>query len=234
MTSDCHDQDLISGLRSIVADRNSNNNGGNGDDARLLFNLSSCDVISLSSYDDDDVIEPNDGAAHVTSDPEIMSVGRDVYAFFTPIVIVIGILGNGVALRVFVSRRMRKMSASLYLACLAVSDSCVLVTYVLVEWLDRGLDRWPGALRLNLTAVRGVCQGYVFAAYAFRFMSAWFIVAFTVERYLGICRPLWGQVRSKRAFARRSLGTVVLAAVAWSLWKPLIMTVQVSVPCSIN
>lgn len=217
MTSECHDEDLIAGLRSIVG-------------ARLLFNLSSCDVISDSH---DDVIEPNDDdgddddGTHVTSDPEIISVGLDVYAFLTPVIIVVGILGNGVALRVFLSRRMRKMSASLYLACLAVSDICVLVAFVLVEWLDRGLVRWPGARRWNPTAVRGVCQGYVFAAYAFRFTSAWIIVAFTVERYLGICRPLWGRVRSKRAFARRSLGAVVLVAVSWSLWKPLMMTVQV-------
>jgi len=78
--------------------------------------------------------------------------GLDVYAYVTPFVIAFGILGNLVSLRVFMSRRMRKMSASLYLACLGVSDTAVLLTYVLIEWLHRGLPRWTGHATINLPA----------------------------------------------------------------------------------
>ena len=35
-----------------------------------------------------------------------------------------------------------------------------------------------------------MCSVYGFVSYVFRFTSAWIIVVFTVERYVGICRPL--------------------------------------------
>ena len=117
---------------------------------------------------------------------DILALGVSIYAYVTPFIIAIGIVGNLISLRVFMSRRMRKMSASLYLACLAVSDSCVLLTYVLFEWLQRGLPSWPGGHAYNLSsAFPGMCQLYAFSSYVFRFMSAWYIVAFNVERYIG-------------------------------------------------
>lgn len=118
------------------------------------------------------------------------------------------------------------MSASLYLACLAVSDACVLLTYVLFEWLQRGLPRWPGGRAYDLIAVPGLCQAYVFVSYMFRFMSAWFIVAFTIERCVGILMPIKRRVLCRRTFARRSLGAVVASAFGISLYKPILSTVH--------
>jgi len=84
------------------------------------------------------------------SDLAFLNNGQLVYAYVTPFIILIGIIGNSVSLRVFCSQRMRKMSASIYLASLAISDTCVLLSYVLVEWLHRGMGRWPGGRSVNL------------------------------------------------------------------------------------
>lgn len=222
MTTPCDNQDLMTGIRLLVGNHSPHSLQS------AVSNLSCSDLVNKISFSSDGTdIAGEDplGIEPLTFD---LSVGLDIYAYVTPFIIVVGILGNLVALRVFVSRRMRKMSASLYLACLALSDSCALLSYVLVEWLNRGLPRWPGGWPCNLTAISGLCQGYVFASYMFRFMSAWFIVAFTIERYIGICMPLRRHVHCKRAFARQSLGAVVLAAVASSIWKPFLVVVQVS------
>jgi len=77
----------------------------------------------------------------------------DVYAYVTPFIILVGIIGNSISLRVFCSPRMRKMSASIYLASLAISDTCVLLSYVLVHWLHRGMGRWPAGRSINLPAL---------------------------------------------------------------------------------
>jgi len=84
------------------------------------------------------------------SDLAFLNGGQDFYAFVTPFIILIGIIGNSISLRVFCSSRMRKMSASIYLASLAISDTFVLLSYVLVEWLHRGMGRWPEGRSLNL------------------------------------------------------------------------------------
>jgi len=45
------------------------------------------------------------------------------------------------------------LSLYLYLASLAISDTFVLLFYVLVEWLHRGMGRWPAGRPLNLAAL---------------------------------------------------------------------------------
>jgi len=52
------------------------------------------------------------------SDLVFLQSGQDVYAYVTPFIILVGIIGNCVSLGVFCSSRMRKMSASVYLASL--------------------------------------------------------------------------------------------------------------------
>ena len=226
LTIACDDHELMSGIRLLAGHHSPHGHQS------AVSNLSCSDLTDrLSALSPDELNMASEdllGFEPMTSDLEMLSAGLDFYAYVTPFIIVVGILGNMVALRVFVSRRMRKMSASLYLACLALSDCCALLSYVLVEWLHRGLPRWPGGWTYNLTAVEGLCRGYVFSSYTFRFMSAWFVVAFTIERYIGICMPLRRHVQCKRAFARQSLGAVVLAAVASSLWKPFLVQVQLS------
>ena len=74
----------------------------------------------------------------------------------------------------------------------------------------------------------GLCSTYMFISYVFRFTSAWIIVAFTVERYIGICKPLDKRVFGprRRTFALRSLGVVALMAIAVSGFKPFTVTPQ--------
>ena len=72
-----------------------------------------------------------------------------------------------------------------------------------------------------------MCSLYGLIAYVFRFTSAWIIVVFTVERYIGICRPLDQHVLAighhRKSFAVKSLGLVALLAVAVSVYKPFFM-----------
>ena len=149
--------------------------------------------------------------------------GKDFYAFVTPVIIIVGLVGNIVSLRVFCSSTVCKLSASLYLAALSVSDSLVLISYVWLDWLNNGLPRWPPAYRrLAWINAPGVCHMFLYAAYTFRFVSVWLVVAFTVERYIAVCRPLQRRAICTRAFARRTIVAVVATATLVSVYKPLI------------
>lgn len=149
--------------------------------------------------------------------------GKDFYAFVTPVIIVIGLVGNLVSLCVFLSPSVCKLSASLYLAAMSLSDSIVLVSYVWLDWLNNGLPRWPPAhRRLAWINTPGVCRTFLYAAYTFRFVSVWLVVAFTLERYIAVCRPLQRRAICTRTFARRAIIAVVATATLTSLYKPLI------------
>ena len=72
------------------------------------------------------------------------------------------------------------------------------------------------------------CSMFGWLSYVFRFTSAWIIVVFTIERYIGICRPLYQHVLAmghhRKSFAVRSLCVVVALSVAISVYKPFFMT----------
>ena len=85
---------------------------------------------------------------------------------------------------------MRKLSASVYLAALSTADLMALIFYVLVEWIRKGIPIGSGQVTAPFLESNGVCQIILFMSYSFRFLSAWLVACFTLERYVGVCHPL--------------------------------------------
>lgn len=113
---------------------------------------------------------------------------RVFYAYVTPVIIVLGLLGNTVALVGFVLPPMRQLSMSIQLAAMAVSDTLVLLVYVLVEWLRTGLPVLGGAA-INLTYTDPACQAFLYISYTARAMSAWLVTSFSIQHCLVMYRP---------------------------------------------
>ncbi len=154
------------------------------------------------------------------ADLQFLDTGLQFYAYLTPILIIIGIIGNTLSLIVFTSKSMRKMSVSYYLGALAASDIMVLLTAVLLEWFTIGLPKWPGGHQLSALLVEGMCQTFLFLSYAFRFLSAWLIVIFTIERYIGVCKPLRRREKCTVSFARKAIACLTAIAILISSYKP--------------
>ena len=148
--------------------------------------------------------------------------GKDFYAFATPFIIAIGLTGNIISLKVFTSTRLRKLSASLYLIALSASDTIVLLTYVLFDWLMKGLPRWPMGHQIDIVNINGVCHGFLFISYAFRFISVYLIIIFTIERYIAVCRPLQRRIICTKAFAKKIIVIVHVTGTLISIYKPIL------------
>ena len=103
----------------------------------------------------------------------------DVYII--PIVVVVGIVGNTISLCVFLTTHLRKMSWSIYLAALSISDSGFLIC-VFVSWSNN--------VGVHVYHRHVFCQLFVYLTYVWSFLSVWYVVAFTFERYLVIQYPL--------------------------------------------
>lgn len=112
------------------------------------------------------------------------------FTYIIPIILTVGLCGNVISLLVFRCSGMRKMSASLYLASLALADISVLLLYVLPEWIKHGLSYINPDASIGFLEINIVCQLRMFLAYFSRMISSWVMVAFTVERFMGVCYPL--------------------------------------------
>ena len=161
-----------------------------------------------------------------TSKPSVFTIGRQFYAYFTPIIMVIGIIGNSLSLNVFLSKNMRSLSASTYLAALSTSDLFALVFYVMIEWLIRGIPVLYPDKRVTFMHVDGVCQMIMYLHYVSRFLSAWLVVAFTVERYIGVCHPLRRRDICTITSTRRIVLGLVIVSLILNVFKPTLSIVS--------
>ena len=89
--------------------------------------------------------------------------------------------GNVTSFLVFLSRPFRQQSWSVYLASLSFSDTGFLVCLFF---------SWSNNIGLDVYHRNGWCQSLVYMTYIWSFLSVWYIVCFTVERYIVVKCPL--------------------------------------------
>lgn len=102
--------------------------------------------------------------------------------YYTPILVVLGTIGNLVSVSVFYNSKLRLQSTSQYLSALAISDT-VFLFQLLPPWLNAG--HWTGLFHKE-----GFCQIFIYISYVTCCLSAWLVVAFTVERFVAVIYPL--------------------------------------------
>ena len=177
---------------------------------------SGCSMSNMTSSHLD--MEPEDGPGG----SKMYNFGRDFYGFATPVIVLVGLIGNAISLKVFTSKVMRRLSSSYYLAMLSASDMLVLLSYVFMDWLDKGLPRWPGGHRIPAINYEGMCHVFLFLSYTTRFSSVWLIVAFTGERYVAICHQRYRKKICSKAYARMITMCVCIISCVVCLFKPVL------------
>ena len=98
-----------------------------------------------------------------------------------PSIVLIGLIGNTLSLLVFSARNMKHSSSSTFLAALALVDNVFLLNLGLI-WID---GEFYNILRFPMA-----CEMIMFVTYVTAFLSVWFVVGFTTERFVAICFPL--------------------------------------------
>lgn len=111
--------------------------------------------------------------AHI---PTIIAIAK----ILPPIWWSIGIIGNILALLVWLQPKMRH-SSGCYLAALAITDLCFVPLSVVYE-----INHTYSIPILDKPVL---CQWFAISFLAVQYMSPVFVLAFTVERYLSVCHP---------------------------------------------
>lgn len=101
-----------------------------------------------------------------------------------PVIITVGTIGNIFSFMVMIQREMRQTSTFFYLAVLAVADTIVLFMSAFKTWIRL----CSGFEMLHFSDA--TCKLFTFLTYFSLHMSAWLIVAVTVERFIVVWFPL--------------------------------------------
>lgn len=140
--------------------------------------------------------------------------------YYLPALVVLGTLGNMLSFAVFLSAYLRQLSLSVYLSALAFSDSVFLFSL--------GMGWMP------LFHQPGWCQLTIYLSYVSSFLSSWFVVSFTVERYIAICYPLRRPEMCTTSRAKLVVGSLTIFGVlayACSTWTTGTQEVNNSTVC---
>lgn len=121
----------------------------------------------------------------------VSDIVQSIARITTPAIIVTGCLGNLLAVLVFRFTTLCKQSSSYYLAALCISDTGFLVLNA-IEYLSTHQY-------INIYHQPIACETLNYLSGVFSFLSVWFVVAFTAERYVAVLHPLrrpdWCTVR---------------------------------------
>ena len=122
------------------------------------------------------------------------------------------LIGNTLSFLVFVLTNLKRLSSSAYLAALSISDSGFLVCVFF---------SWSNNINITIYHKPGWCQTFVYMTYVFGFLSVWYIVAFSCERFIAV---KWPFKRSELCTPRKarivvvSLAAFALVAYSFAVW----------------
>ncbi|XP_025079969.1 growth hormone secretagogue receptor type 1-like isoform X1 [Pomacea canaliculata] len=128
------------------------------------------------------------------------TVAKILMKYVLPVIIITGLPGNVVSILVFLTRDLRRLSSSVYVLAVLMSDIGFLIN-LLFLWLE--------VLGIRVNHEEGACQFLVFLSYACSFLSVWYTVCITIENYIAICHPTKVNV-----FCTRSRALIVVTLLA--------------------
>ena len=139
----------------------------------------------------------------MTSVPELCEPGNfsecrvavALWKIFSPLLLIVGIIGNSLSMAVLSRQRMRQTTTSVYLRILAIVDTTVLLVGIPpnLMYYYSGLDiKKQGAFP---------CKFYSWLSPSVTTLSWWMLPIITFERFIMVKYPIWAKNRSTKTSA---------------------------------
>ena len=156
----------------------------------VAYEFNSTGFLSNSSATDG----PDTSSACCGDSAELyVNFGINTWTYGSPILVILGTIGNVLSAVVMQRKRLRKYTTSVYLTMLACVDTAVLYTGLSRQWV----------LAVFYTDIRfltsGLCKLHLFLMYFLVQLEAWILVCVTIERLVAVWLPL----KVQRIFTRR-------------------------------
>lgn len=170
----------------------------------------------------------------------VLEFSRKINIFATIIVLAIGFVGNSLVIIMFGQKKFRLNSSNVYLLCLALIDTFFLVIHIFEDtirtikdiYFSEHPEKYPDD-RLTwfvdsiniLDGHNWACRLINYLRYVLRFISAYIIVVFTIQRVIIIYSPLKNYFNSKRSAWNKSIN-IILISFLLNLWVPFIFHIK--------
>ncbi|KAL8590120.1 hypothetical protein ACOMHN_010315 [Nucella lapillus] len=134
-----------------------------------------------------------------------------------PVLFSLGVPGNLMTLLVLTRSAFRSNACCMYLAALALCDTLVLLLYFLFSFVDNFLYK---LLSNDLT-----CKLYYFLFFTCVHLSAWLLVAVTMQRCFVVCRPMTSRIVTSKRCTVCVIGGLTAASVTLNFYQLVIREV---------
>jgi uncharacterized membrane protein len=135
--------------------------------------------------------------------------------YLTPVLVVIGLILNGLSLAVFTKPSMRKFTFSITNTCLAITDIFILTGPVLINWLDENFFAY------YLTDNTLWCDLHGYVDLVLCATNSWTIIIISTERFYAVCRPWQMSTLFSHKNIKQMIACVILCAFIFFSFFPL-------------
>ena len=146
-----------------------------------------------------------------------------------PILVITGICGNIVTIRVMLAKEFRSMCISVFLIALALSDTVA----IFVSTINKHLVRSLMGVDVRSFDVTG-CRVFFWVYRTSKMMSSWIIVFICVERFIAVCFPQRTKTICTKRIVYASIAVAQLISGVYNTFRVMLDTSIVQGTCVSN
>lgn len=162
---------------------------------------------------------------------EIFDLSRKVNIYASINIVCLGFIGNLIIIIVFSIKKFRSNSGQIYLFCLSISDNLFLIVHLLEDTLRTYRDVY--SLKENkflnfldfIDKSQIMCQSTNYFRNLLRFISAYIVLTFTIQRLFIIFNPLTEKFKEKKS-AWISISTIIVISMIANSWVPFFFKIN--------
>lgn len=160
-----------------------------------------------------------------------LEICRLINIYTTICFVVLGLVGHFLTIFVFSQKRFRRNSSNVYLLCLALNDALYLFLHLFEDTIKAYRDLFAKEENSFVNLINLIdkfnyaCKLINYLRYVLRFVSAYTIIAFTLQRLSLVYSPLSNKYKTKKS-AWLTFLLISLVALCANLWVPFLFEIR--------
>ena len=150
-------------------------------DGNITWNILENKTMSSNSVVTTDISDDTDEFMKKASTYPQFKIGVAIHDYYFPVIVIIGIIGNILSFLVMVKPHNRHISTCVYMACLSVSDTILIIYQGYSIWILPTFELHP--------FVPMHCLWNMFTSFGFSMIGSLTIVALTFDKFFAIRFP---------------------------------------------